>query len=600
MQSAHHRRRGLLAAGFFCFPLHAAVTGLALLLAAGLPAAAEEPQTPAAAEAGARPNIIVILSDDMGFSDLGCYGGEIQTPRLDALAAGGLRFTQFYNTARCCPTRASLLTGLYPHQAGVGHMTGAAKDASGNPLPGYRGGLRPESLTIAEALRRGGYRTAMAGKWHVCREGRANANNYNWPVQRGFDKFYGTIAGAGSYYDPATLCRQNTFITPENDPEYSPGRYYYTDAITDNAITFVKQLKDESPEKPFFLYVAYTAAHWPLHAPPEVIAKYDGVYDAGYGPIREQRLRRLKELGIVAPESGLSPAPSPGMGAEHPEWEANCMEVYAAMVDRMDEGIGRLVDQLQTMGELDNTLVMYMQDNGGCAEPLGRKEPGDWGNHEKWRAAGGPPMKADELQTSIWPPMRTRDEGKPLLGGTGVMPGPDGTYLSYGKSWANVSNTPFREYKHWVHEGGIATPLVVHWPAAIPNGGGLRTEPSHLIDVMATCLDVAETDYPADWSGKPTTPPQGVSLMPAVSGDGLDRESIYWEHEGNCAVRTGDWKLVRRGIAGPWELYDLSSDRTEQENLAGSEPQRVAAMAADWEAWAEKALVKPWPWRKRK
>ena len=545
-------------------------------------------------EGRGRPNIVLVMSDDMGFSDIGCYGGEINTPNLDRLADHGVRFTQFYNTSRCCPTRAALLTGLYQHQAGIGLMTGA----SGN-LPGYRGELGRDVVTIAEALKAGGYGTYMSGKWHVTRHTRPNGPKDNWPLQRGFEKFYGTIIGAGSFYDPATLCRDNTFITPVNDPNYKPDTYYYTDAISDNAVTFLKEHEDESPDKPLLLYVAYTAAHWPMHALPDDIAKYKGKYDDGFAPIRAARLRRLKELGLVAADTKLSPASDDWERVEDKPWEARNMEVYAAMIDNMDQGIGRIVAELQRQERLEQTLFFFLQDNGGCAEGYGRYAP------NRPYPTDIKPLGPDDFQTRIWPPMRTRD-GRPLRTGPGVMAGPEDTFIGYGRGWANVSDTPFREYKHFAHEGGIATPLIVHWPAGIEGArnGQLEHQPGHVIDIMATCLDAAGVEYPTDYGGHDIQPAEGVSLLPAFTGKPLDRQdALYFEHHLNCAIRDGDWKLVRKGTLGrdskllPWELYDMKTDRAELNNLAAGRPEKVSELAAKWEAWAQRARVKPWPYK---
>jgi arylsulfatase len=529
------------------------------------------------------PNIVLIMSDDMGFSDIGCYGGEIPTPNLDRLAEGGLRFSQFYNTARCCPTRASLLTGLYPHQAGVGHMTNAPEDAPA----AYAGDLSLSAVTIAEVLRGAGYGTYMCGKWHVAKEKRGA--RHNWPLQRGFDKFYGTITGGGSFYDPTTLTRGNRRITPENDPEYRPKSFYYTDAISDNAVKYIRAHTEEKERHPFFLYVAYTAAHWPMHAPEEVVAKYRGKYDQGYEPVRRARLERLRKLGLINPALDLTPADEKWDKVEHKAWEARCMEVYAAMIDRMDEGIGRIVGELEKQKVLDNTLVVFLQDNGGCAEPLGRED------RPAWHLENLKPMAPDEPQPKIWPPMQTRD-GRPVLGGPKVMPGGPDTYIAYGRGWANVSNTPFREYKHWVHEGGISTPLIAHWPKGIRRGAQIEHQPGHLVDIMATCVDVAGAQYPAEREGRAVPAPEGRSLIPAFRGGQIEREAIYWEHEGNRAVRMGRWKLVAKDPAGPWELYDMEQDRTEMHNLASRQPERVAEMAAAWERWAQRVGVLPWIW----
>jgi arylsulfatase A-like enzyme len=546
---------------------------------------------PAAAStfAAERPNVIVILSDDMGFSDLGCYGSEIATPNLDSLAKGGVRFTQFYNTARCCPTRASLLTGLHPHQAGMGHMT------VGRVVPdGFMGNLNKRCVTIAEALKPAGYRTYMTGKWHVARESKPDGPKDTWPLQRGFDRFYGTLDGAGSFYDPTTLCRGNTFITPENDAEYRPGKYYYTDAISDNAVKFLREHKREQPEKPFFLYVAYTAAHWPMQALPEDIAKYKGRYDAGYTPIRQARYEKARQLGILSATWPLTPQAENWDTVPDKAWEARCMEVFAAMVDRMDQGIGKILAELREQGRLDNTLILYLQDNGGCAELMGRKSNED-------KIAGGTlkPFTPDTLQPAVWPPMQTRD-GRHVRTGPGVMPGPEDTYIGYGRGWANVSNTPFREYKHWTHEGGISTPLIAHWPVGIPEArrNQLVHEPGQLTDIMATCIDVAGAPYPAEVRGGKIHPLEGRSLAPLFSAAPLPSSPrlLYWEHEGNRAVREGEWKLVAKGPKASWELYNIAADRSELNNLSTNEPARVTDLSAKWDAWAKRANVLPWPW----
>ncbi len=534
-----------------------------------------------------RPNIVLIMADDMGFSDIGCYGSEIQTPNLDSLAQGGLRFTQFYNTGRCCPTRASLMTGLYSHQAGVGHMM------QDKGTDGYRGDLNKHCLTIAEALKPAGYATYMAGKWHVTKHVAPEGPKFNWPRQRGFDRFYGTITGAGSFYDPWTLTRDNTMISPYADPEYKPDTYYYTDAISHHAARFIAEHQERSPQKPFFLYVAFTAAHWPMHALEKDIAKYRGKYDEGYAATRRARFEQVKQLGLIDPGWKLTPRFGQWQDVEHKAWEARCMEVYAAMVDCMDQGVGRIVGQLKKDGQLDNTLILFLQDNGGCAEGLGRKPRGEYSS----RPAQPPlaPLANDALPKAMIPP-QTRD-GFPTIMGPGAMPGPDGTYIAYGQAWANVSNTPFREYKHWVHEGGISTPLIAHWPQGVKRRGELESQPGHLIDIMATCVDLAGAKYPQQSGGQAIYPLEGRSLAPTFTGGQIDRDAIYWEHEGNRAVRVGPWKLVAKGPGGDWELYDMRVDRTEMHDLAASQPRRVAEMKAKWEAWANRAHVLPWPWK---
>ena len=537
-----------------------------------------------------KPNIIVILSDDMGFSDLGCFGGEIQTPNLDKLAANGIRFTQFYNTARCCPTRASLLTGLYPHQAGVGHMVYET------PFAGYKGDLNQNTPTIAEALKGSGYRNYAVGKWHVTRYSAENGPKHNWPLQRGFDRFYGTIQGGGSFYDPYTLTRDNTPLSAYADPEYKPKKFYYTDAISDHASKFVQDHVSNHSEKPFFMYVAYTAAHWPMHALDEDIAKYKGKYSQGYDVIRKARIEKCKQLGLI--KADWKPNSTMGNWNEVTDkaWEERCMEVYAAMVDRMDQGIGKIYSTLEKNGLADNTLIFYMQDNGGCAENMGRS-----GNkeHPELARANAPslPVVPAEYRWPMMIPKSTRD-GFPVLMGKKIMPGGPDTFCAYGENWANVSNTPFREYKHWVHEGGISTPLVAHWPKGIPVKGSLCHQPGHLIDIMATCMDISGTKFPSLQNQQPTTPLEGKSLVPAFKNQTVEREALYWEHEGNRAIRKGDWKLVAKSPTGPWELYNMQLDRTETNNLASTNQDKVLELGKDWQAWAKRAKVLPWIWDK--
>lgn len=538
------------------------------------------------ARSSERPNIIVVLSDDMGFSDIGCYGGEIQTPNLDGLAASGVRFTQFYNTARCCPTRASLLTGLYPHQAGIGHMM----EDHGVEFPGYRGNLNSSCRTIAEVLKPAGYRNYVVGKWHVTHHIQQDGPKHNWPLQRGFDRFYGMVSGGGSFYDPFTLARDNRLISPYADPEYQPETYYFTDAITSQAVRFLNEHVASHSDQPFFMYVTYTAAHWPMHALEEDIDKTKGRYDAGYEPIRRARLQKAAKLGLVNADELLPPSPDEWSDVENRQREIACMEVYAAMVERMDQGVGQLVAALKKHGQLDNTLLLYLQDNGGCAEPMGRGPVKGRQDGPRLDKPTLPPIAPEELPVALVPP-QTRD-GYPVRQGPNVMPGPADTYIGYGRGWATVSNTPFREYKHWVHEGGISTPLIAHWPKGISARGELRRQPGHLIDIMATCVDIAGASYPAD-----ATPLEGLSLVPAFADQPLKREAIYWEHEGNRAVRMGDWKAVAKGPAGSWELYDISRDRGEAYDLAAREPQRLESMIRQWEKYAQRAAVLPWIWK---
>jgi len=532
------------------------------------------------AEKRRRPNIVLIMADDMGYSDIGCYGGEIHTPNLDRLAAKGLRFTQFYNTARCCPTRASLMTGLYQHQAGVGHMM------EDKGYESYRGDLNNRCVTIAEVLKQAGYSTYMSGKWHVTRYRGPEGPKHNWPRQRGFDRFFGTIHGAGSFYDPCSLTRDNTQIPPDSD------EFYYTDAISDNAIKFVRE---HDSDNPFFMYVAFTAPHWPMHALQEDIAKYKGRYAEGWDALRAERHKRMIEMGIVEEKWKITARDSdvpPWEEAEDKEWYQRRMEVYAAMVDRLDQNVGRIVAELKKKDKFDNTLIFFLADNGGCAEEYGTRGPIKPDPSEKIPLR---PMAKDELQPDMQPKV-TRD-GRPVRTGKGVMPGAADTYIAYGKPWANASNTPFRLYKHWVHEGGISTPLIAHWPARIKAQGELRPQPGHLIDIMATCVDVAAAKYPAEYKGNEIIPMEGKSLLPAFDNRQIEREAIYWEHEGNRAVRQGNWKLVSRH-PGEWELYDIEADRTELNNLIQKYPEKATELKAMYKAWAARCEVQPWPVKK--
>ncbi len=540
--------------------------------------------------AAEKPNIIYIMSDDMGYSDIGCYGSEINTPNLNALADGGLRFTQFYNTGRCCPTRASLLTGLYPHQAGVGHMM------NDRGHDGYRGELNRQCVTIPEALKSAGYRSYLSGKWHVTQatNPKTDADKHNWPLQRGFDRFYGTIHGAGSFFDPNTLTRDNEFISPFADAEYLPqqmanGEYYYTDAIADHAVRFIREHHFETDDQPFFMYVSFTAAHWPMHALEKDIAKYEGKYDTGYDAIRNARYERMIKLGLIDHSNTKNwLIDDAWKEKEFWEWDKRNMEVYAAMVDNMDQGIGRIVQSLKDTGQLEKTLICFFQDNGGCAENYGRGGIGGPRTDKPNR----PVLAADYLQPDMTP-KQSRD-GYAMRTGKGSMAGPADTAIGYGRGWATVSNTPFREYKHYTHEGGISTPLIVHWPDQISRRGELEMTPGHLVDLMATAVDVAGAQYPEEFhDGQPIKPMEGKSLSPVFHNKPLDREAIYWEHEGNRAIRVGKYKLVAKGVKGKWELYNIDVDRSEQNDLSIKQPFQTQKMAALWQAYAERANVLP-------
>lgn len=503
-----------------------------------------------------RPNIILIMADDMGYSDIGCFGGEIETPNLDNLAKGGIKFTQFYNGARCCPTRASLITGLYPHQTGIGHMTNYSENPNAHDLgiPEYRGFLNKNCVTIAEVLKKAGYTTLMTGKWHLGFE-----QKDQWPLQRGFDKFYGLLEGASNFFKPVQprgvyIGNQAIDIEDEN--------FYTTDAFTENAIKFIGESQQEN-ENPFFLYLAYTAPHWPLQAPQEDIDKYKGRYMDGWQNLREQRYEKMKELGIIHEECVLSPQDSRSWDSLD---SAKMIEsdlrrsIYSAMVDRMDQNIGKLMTYLKENNLYDNTLILFLSDNGACAE---------------FNDLGSGP--ASQLETKT------------------------GYVLSYGKFWANASNTPFREYKHWVHEGGISTPLIVHWPNGLSakNKGTVIHEYGFLPDIMATFCEAANTTYPETYNGNTIPATAGKSMLPLITGKSKtvhQGQPIYWEHEGNKAVRMGSYKLVLKhsNKDEKWELYDLEQDRSELINLELKEPEKAEEMKKLWEEWASDVKVKPW------
>lgn len=532
-----------------------------------------------------RPNIIVILSDDMGYSDIGAYGGEIHTPKLDELARNGLRFTQFYNTGRCCPTRASLLTGLYPHQTGIGHMMGDQQ------LEGYRGDLNNHCVTIAEVLKPAGYSCYITGKWHITPSPELNISpsKHNWPLQRGFDRYYGIINGASSFWDPNSLVRDNQQITIHNDPDYHPKEsYHLTDAISDNAVKFIRE---HDMSNPFFLYVAYTAAHWPMHARERDIDKYRGFYDLGYQAIRDKRFSQLKGMGLIDATCQLSDTAGQWDTIANKTLESSLMSTYAAMVDQMDQGIGRLLQSLKDKGQYENTLLLFLQDNGACAENLSWMDLSSQG--PRALAPVYAPIPPDSIHYSDSAPRQTRD-GWPVLFGN-VMPGPADTYLSYNGAWANVSNTPFREYKHYVHEGGISTPLIVHWPKGFVAKNELCKTPAHLIDIMATCIDVAGASYPLSRNNESIHPCEGKSLVPLFHNQNIDRDFLFWEHEGNRALRMDNWKIVSKGIDGQWQLYDMDTDRSELNDLSDNYPDRLNEMISIWEEEAIRLKVYPKP-----
>lgn len=493
-----------------------------------------------------KPNILLIMADDMGFSDLGCYGSEINTPHIDRLAYEGLRFTQFYNAARCCPTRASLLTGLYPHQVGMGGMV--AKSEGQKPEGAYQGYLNKHCVTIPEVLKEEGYTTLMSGKWHVGEFQPA------WPLDRGFDRYWGLISGAANYFNVTKTKNHKPIRTMAEDNEAIPlptENFYMTNAITDHAI----EMLEENKNKPFFQYVAYTAPHWPLHALPDDIEKYQGLYKKGWDRLRQKRYERMIKMGLIKKEWLLSPRDKRAIAWEEvPDKELMDlkMAIYAAQIECMDRGIGKILKTLEDQGRLDDTLVLFLSDNGACAEtgPLGHDF---WGNH--------------------------------------VLPGGEDSYQSYGRSWSNASNTPYRLHKHWVHEGGISTPLIVRWPGVIHEGGEITHQAGHVMDLMATFIDVAGAKYPSKYQGNEIKSLEGKSLLPILQGK--EREPhhyLFWEHEKNKAIRKGYWKLVSED-GKPWELYNIEKDRTELNNIASLHPEIVNQLKSKWQGWADQVGV---------
>lgn len=504
-----------------------------------------------------RPNIILILSDDMGYSDIAPYGGEIETPNLTYLANNGVRFSQFYNGARCCPTRASLMTGLYPHQTGIGHMTNLPRNPKSHDLgvPGYRGFLNRNTITLAELLKENGYNTYMSGKWHL------GINKKElWPLQRGFDRFYGILSGASNYFKP----EGKRGITLDNEQiEVTNDDYYTTDAFTNYALKFIDEPKSNEPKSPFFLYLAYTAPHWPLQAPQVKIDKYLRSYEEGWGEIREKRYARMKQMGLVEESWSLSQADAivweSLTNSEKKELSLR-RAIYAAQVDQMDENIGKLIAHLKDRKILTNTILIFLNDNGACAEG--------------GMLGGGKP---EELGTKT------------------------GYFLTYGQAWANSSNTPYRKYKHWVHEGGIATPMIVHWPSKIDQklNGKIVKEYGFLPDIMSTLVDVSDSKYPEEYLGNTIPPMQGKSLLPLLQGEkfSIHPEPIFWEHEGHKAVRLGNYKLVMewaKSGKNKWELYDIENDRSELNSLTMEKPEKVVQMSKMWHSWARKNGVLEW------
>ena len=537
-----------------------------------------------------RPNIIVILADDLGYSDLGCYGSEIHTPNLDRLAHNGLRFSQFYNQGRSCPTRASLLTGLYSHQAGVGRMTFDLD------LPGYRGNLSQNAVTIAEVLGLQGYHTSMIGKWHVTetpqrpdqREWLAHHVQYDtfgpletYPTSRGFDYYYGTIYGVINFFDPFSL------VYGKEPVPTVPADYYATIAHADSAVACLDRYA--KTDSPFFMYLAFHAPHWPLHALPDDIKKYEDVYRVGWEAIRNKRYERMKELGIFdTKEEYLSERHFNDLWEDNPdfEYDAYAMAVHAAMIDRMDKEIGKLLKALEKNGQLDNTLIVFLSDNGCASDYCQMHVPGD--NDRPAELRNGEPM--------LYP--REKEE----------LPGPQNVFASIGPKWSNVSNTPFRWWKVTQYEGGICTPFIAHWPKGIKvKHGSIIAETCHVMDIMATCLELSGAEYPVTFNGNEIIPLEGKSFA-SIFKTGKRNQShdfIGFEHFREKALISKDgWKIVQRprNTEFEWELYNLKTDRTEMRNVAVQHPEKVNELIEKFKAWAERTMVLPAPqplWNRR-
>jgi arylsulfatase len=480
-----------------------------------------------------KPNIVIILADDLGYSDFGCYGGEIDTPNIDRLAQGGLRFSSYYSETKCNPSRQQLLTGKYSLRA-------------------YNG----RDATIAECLAKGGYSRYMAGKWDMVAD--IAGDSRKTPQARGFEHFFGTPMGCGSYFAPIKLTRDGE---PAEQESMDPG-FYYTDAITDNAVQYINTAPQD---RPLFLYAAYTAPHWPLHAREEDIAKYKGRFQAGWDRLREERLVRMKKMGLVGADVPLSPREKnvpPWENEKHPEWKQRLMEVYAAQIECMDRGVGRILQALDKTGRRENTLILVTSDNGACAEEYSPDRPGNFLNE------------------------KTRD-GRPLRVGNlpDVMPGPEDTWQSYGRAWAALSNTPLRRCKGEEYEGGIRVPLIANWPGKISKPGSIVHDVAHVIDLLPTVLDAAGLEYPRTFQSREVLPPDGKSLLSAFKDEALPKHDfLFWEFGAMRAVRQGDWKLVYpRG--GPWELYQIPDDPIEGDNLAAKFPERVEQMSIRWNEW---------------
>ncbi|MFN7889077.1 MAG: arylsulfatase [Pirellula sp.] len=521
-----------------------------------------------------RPNIVVVLADDLGYSDLGCYGGEISTPHIDALAKGGVRFSQMYNSARCCPTRAALMTGLYPTQAGIGDFT-STKPAA-NKGPGYLGRLREDCATMAEMLKPASYRSFYVGKWHM--------HSQTGPIDRGFDEFYGyTNDHSHDQYD-----RDYYERLPANhsaELKYATDQYYATDAFNDYAIEFIRQ--GQKSESPWLVFLAHSSPHFPVQAPADRVDKYEQLYLKGWDKLREERFARMKTIGLatgsawkLSPRS-IVPVDTPEIangfpGEENPAWDslpedrrrdlARRMAVYAAMVEAVDQGVGRIVEHLRSTEDLENTLILFTSDNGACYE---------WGPF----GFDGTSRKGE---TTLFTGDRLREIGGP------------GTHHSYGSAWANLCNTPLRLYKHFTHEGGINSPFIAHWPKGFGPRADFVHDPVHVMDVVPTVLAAANASPLSKRGDVPVQPIEGTNLLPAIRGEKILERGIGFDHQGAHAWRKGDWKIVwskRMPTEIRWELYNIAEDRCEMNDLASRYPDRVQEMTKEWTAWARRVGV---------
>ncbi|WP_336631881.1 MULTISPECIES: arylsulfatase [unclassified Microbacterium] len=496
-----------------------------------------------------RPNVVIVLADDLGYSDISPFGGEIDTPQLERLAARGVRMTSYYVTPRCSPSRAALLTGRHPHSVGIGVLT------TDNRPRGYPGSLDPDVPTLAERVKDEGYATAVFGKWHLASD--MTVPSATWPTRRGFDEFRGMLPGASSYRNPP-ITEGEQRVADADLPE----DYYFTEDITQSGVDFIRRRAEA--EEPFFLFLAYTAPHWPLQADESDIAKYRDRFGVGWARVQAERFARMRDLGVASGVERFEVGADLDGWPADARWETERMAVYAAQVESLDRGVGRILDALEVAGVDQDTIVLFFSDNGGCSEEI---TPG-----------------RTSFSELVCPPVTRAGEEVVVGNHPDLMPGPANTYQSYGERWATVSNTPFRMWKRWVHEGGISTPFIASWPAGgVPAGADIMPGVGHIIDIVPTVLDAMglESDL------------EGESLLPVWRGEPTEERTLFWEHVGNAAVRRGRYKLVREW-GGPWELYDIAVDRGESHDLSAAEPALAAELLAEYEAWAQRNGVIPW------